>query len=368
MLSLILLSSAFALGDADEALLNDLGDVGVDIDAPAPEAIINGEDATLDDYPMTGNLMLDATLDMGSWGQNPVHAPICSSTLIAPDVVLLASHCVDEAALTMGMGELIDPDWRWTRQADLTAYAEGHNLGWPEDNVVVTDFVQHPDWDMNALEMGLNENHDVALLFLSEALEDVPLGVLPTADEASQITVDTEVDVVGWGQQVATSMWEQPPAGTVGQKVWGTSYIAELSDVEFQVGAVEQDVRKCHGDSGGPTFMVMDTPTADPVRIIGVTSHAYDETDCDSKGGVDTRVDHYLGWIDQAMRDACADGTRVWCDGEQGILPPEAGLWTDIWAGMQTSEEAVGGCTTAPVGALGVWGLGLLAVAARRRR
>ena len=65
----------------------------------------------------------------------------------------------------------------------------------------------------------------------------------------------------------------------------------------------------------------MNVNTASDVksRVIGITSHAYDQSDC-AKGGVDTRVDSWLSWIDEQMSAACADGTRVWCEVD-GIVP-----------------------------------------------
>lgn len=47
--------------------------------------------------------------------------------------------------------------------------------------------------------------------------------------------------------------------------------------------------------------------------MIGVTSRAYDRSDC-NKGGVDTRVDAFFDWLDGEMTKACDDGDRAWCD------------------------------------------------------
>ena len=68
-----------------------------------PLGIINGEDATADDFPMTGGMLMDATLNFGGAGGYDMRMFVCSSTLIAPDVVLLAAHCIDPAAMTYGM-------------------------------------------------------------------------------------------------------------------------------------------------------------------------------------------------------------------------------------------------------------------------
>ena len=55
----------------------------------------------------------------------------------------------------------------------------------------------------------------------------------------------------------------------------------------------------------------------------GVTSHAYDDSDCFETGGVDTRVDAFLDWIDDEMRLRCDDGTRAWCE-VPGIVNPDS--------------------------------------------
>jgi MYXO-CTERM domain-containing protein len=71
--------------------------------------------------------------------------------------------------------------------------------------------------------------------------------------------------------------------------------------------------------------------------VIGVTSHAYSaEEDC-YLGGVDTRVDAYLDWIEEAMIAACDDGTRSWCD-EPGIPDPGAA------AGDDDDDDGGDGC------------------------
>jgi len=322
-----------------------------------PHGIINGADATIEQYPMTGGMLMDAYMD-SPFGSGNIRTFVCSSTLIAPDVVLLAAHCLDGDAFTMGMGSVTFNEVGWSRQADLTSIdGNSANPEWPEDTVFAVDWVTHPDFDLNGMGMGLSENSDIALLFLEEPVLDVPYAYLPSVDEAAQITQDAEVTVVGWGQQSATSGFQAPPAGTYAIKQIGTSYLAEVAEYEMQVGLVESDVRKCHGDSGGPTFMEIETKTETKTRLIGVTSHAYDDSDCNETGGVDTRVDHYLDWIDAEMRARCEDGTRSWCD-EPGII-------------VTPKKEKGGGCgcAVAPVPATGgAWALGLLAIAGLRRR
>ena len=45
-----------------------------------------------------------------------------------------------------------------------------------------------------------------------------------------------------------------------------------MGDTEFKVGEEQADGRKCHGDSGGPTFATVETEALEDMRVIGVTS------------------------------------------------------------------------------------------------
>lgn len=329
-----------------------------DVTDSAP--IINGESATIDDYPMTGGLLWGVEGFIGSWGFEEM-ALMCSSTLIAPDVVLMAAHCLDtdyfSAYIGYYGGEFTVTDMGWSREADLSAHALDFVLtDWPTDTVYASDWVLHPDWDMSALGIGLSENFDIALMFLQEPVLDIPHAYLITADEVSQIDVNDDVEIVGWGQQTSDS---QPPAGTYGTKQMAESYIAELAAYELQIGLLEDDSRKCHGDSGGPTFLHVESASTESMRQIGITSHAYDMSDCE-KGGVDTRVDYYLDWIDDEMRSRCEDGTRSWCE-EYGIVPPpmpvidtgDTGLVSDTGSPAAESEEDGSSGCGCQVGSLG---------------
>lgn len=358
-------SSISALAQDDASAMDavspaDIQDVFVELtpDRPDSDAIINGESATEDDYPMTGGMLMSGVIFGYAFD-----TLVCSSTLIAPDVVLIAAHCLDEFAFTFGLSEIEDKQIWWTRQADLTEWdGQTRNPDLPADAVEMSGYVIHEDFDIQQMQIGIAENHDIALLFLSEALTDVPIAYLPTADEATQIAEGDAVAVVGWGQQVATGAQEAPPSGTYAIKMQGESYISELGPMEFQVGLLEDDVRKCHGDSGGPSFVDVVTDSTETMRLIGVTSHAYDMTDCNETGGVDTRVDAYLEWIDDQMVAACDDGTRVWCDDVTGILPPpEPALAGDTGDGKDGGKgcSALGGSAGAGLALLASGMLGL---------
>ena len=316
--------------------------------------IINGEAATQDEYPMAGAMLIERRYGIYSrrdW--------VCSSTLIAPDVVLLAAHCLD-------MDGVEEVEIRWSGQADLSEFTGASDPDWPTDSVPTWDWVIHPDWqEEEVYESGVGDARDLGLLFLDEPL-DIPHAYLISEAERHQIDTGNEVEVVGWGLQIAPNA-EGASTSEQGQKRYGISHIAELGDYEFQVGAEYSDVRKCFGDSGGPTFMHVDTDREETMRLIGVTSRAYDYSYCASKGGIDARVDVSLDWIEAEMVARCEDGTRAWCD-EYGIV--SAPLSLDSGSEESGAGEPTGACAYAG-GSSGVgwtWVLGLLGLFGIRRR
>jgi hypothetical protein len=339
--------------------------------------IINGEAATEDDWPNTGGLIVSGTAVISGFGEMEGRGLMCSSTLIAPDVVLTAAHCIDvdgliDAAATQGITveSYEDLQFGWSRQSLLYEWSLEDSAingvkDWPTDAALSSNFVAHPDFDLFTLQTGLAANHDIGLVFLDAPVTDVDFAIVPTAEEGEQLAVGQEVVIVGWGQQE-----QDPLPGTVGIKQLGISDISELARPEFQVGAAYEAVRKCHGDSGGPTFLEVETDSAETWRVIGVTSHAYDTTDCNVTGGVDTRVDAHLDWLDETMRAACDDGTRSWCEWP-GLIPPPDAQGRFPWeldGGTDGDGDDAGGKGCGCDSASGSPLLGLLLSAAALRR
>jgi len=148
-------------------------------------------------------------------------------------------------------------------------------------------------------------------------VEDRPFAYMPDEAEGEQLVEQMEVDIVGYG------MRDPVDTNTVNERYWAHTFINELADFEMQVGSDASTGRKCHGDSGGPTFVDVETDLTESLRVIGVTSRAYAAMEDCNMGGVDMRVDGFLDWIEEAMVQACEDGLRTACD-EPGILRPPA--------------------------------------------
>jgi hypothetical protein len=329
---------------------------------PTTPQIVNGAAADKDLYPETGGILFGGTVTanspLGGGSQTAsIRSVICSSTLIAPDVVIAAAHCVDEDVISQG-GSVEGGEFRWSRKADLTSPATPFDP-WPNDAVKVLSTHVPPGWDINALnDMSLGgQKFDISLLFLEEPVLDVKPAVLTTEAESADLAPGDTVDIVGWGLQKPASildMFSPPEPGTSGEKRWGTTTLGEVGEFEFQVGDGDQP-RKCKGDSGGPTFMPIEG-TVETYRLIGVTSRSSDFTLCAETGGFDTRVSAYLNWIDKTMRAGCEDGTRSWCD--------EAGV---IGATPLPEEEAQRGCDTSRGGSASLFAVAMLALRRRRR-
>lgn len=339
--------------------------------------IINGEECETEVFPATVAVLSDGEISFFG-NQQVVKTVSCTGTLIAPDVVLTAAHCVDMSIQTMGFGAVDREGYAVTFQPDLTDLAEGRTSDFPEDTVYASSWVAHSGFSMNALGgvSGPGEYHDIALIFLEKPIEHVRPEIVITPTEALQFDVGSDIAIAGWGMSVPGENTGQfpppsPPPGTVGKKVCATSRINELGDTEMQVGSDEASSRKCHGDSGGPSYFDVATQRDVKRRVIGITSHAYDQRDC-QVGGVDTRVDAYFEWIDTEMKNGCLDGKRAWCE-VQGIIPAEyydapllvADNETDPLPGSagDVAEGGCGNCASSPADFLAF----IVALAVRRR-
>jgi secreted trypsin-like serine protease len=332
------------------------------------QPIINGTACAEGEEPTTVGILVDMKLQSNFFGTVAVQTLVCTGTLIAPDTVMAAAHCVDEKTLGSMAGvpaTVKDAKFSITFQRDLTELVEaagsGGSVTFPADAIAVRKAVPNPDFTLEVTTPGPSKTNDTAVLFLDRTADVAP-EVVVTREEAAQLAVGKAVKIAGYGQQTVTSsQFQPPPPGTVGIQMCVETNLNELGTYEMQIGSGRESGRKCQGDSGGPTFMTVETATNNKRRVIGITSHSYDQTNC-NKGGVDVRVDAYLDWLDAEMTKACIDGTRVWCD-VPGVVPPE--FWEPPAPGG-SAGDAEKGCGCDAAGQVGL--AGLAALLRRRKR
>lgn len=258
---------------------------------------------------------------------------LCSGTLIAPDVVLTAGHCIHGEPLEVVLDTV-----------DL-ARPGGERIG-------VASARAYPAWW---------SRYDVGVLVLERPAERVrPRRVAAPCTARAAIAAGRDVTIAGFG---LTSYRGDEPNSRLHQATLLIADPACAGDPacepsiapsgEFIAGGRGLDA--CFGDSGGPAYI--DAPGGP--ALVGVTSRALSlpGAPC-SGGGIYVRADRVAPWIERVTgrrlaRTSCegrADG-----DGDADELAP--------------GDGEAGGCAAGSGGGAGAaLALALALLRARRRR
>ena len=294
--------------------------------ATGDNAIIGGNPAGASEQPSAGAMLVRLRNDAEEFvGLG------CSGTLIAPDVVLTAAHCVDNP-----FGPNVTIEFFFSFALDVSSVEQTGRL--PADAVDVRRAVGHPNFDLDAIEPGLGNLHDVGLLFLARPVRNVEPAVMVEVDDGGQMRVGSSVIIAGYGVT-------EPEGDQAGVKHVARSLINETVPAEMQIGDRAPLAQKCHGDSGGPSYIGISDGKLPVSRVAGVTSRAYDDSDC-YRGGIDMRVDFFRAWITEQMVDACNNGTRVACENGGRPRDPTSGLPPPPDAGVLDTGLVVPDATT----------------------
>jgi uncharacterized protein (TIGR03382 family) len=259
----------------------------------------------------------------------------CTGTLIAPDVVLTAGHCIDD-----------DP---------VVALVGSVDFGRPGGEAIrIRAALAYPDW---------RRSYDVGIVVLDHAAAAPSRAVAAACTAREYLVEGSTVRLVGFGLTRRSGTGDNTRLHEARIPVVDATCSDDPAcnprvspGGEFTAGGDGPDA--CFGDSGGPVYL--DTP-AGPA-LIGVVSRGEAITDrpC-GDGGIYVRADKVVSWIQRVTGEA-VERTRCAGAGDEGGL---AG-WADPSGEVDIPD---GGCAAGGgAGGTMVIALGVLAAARLYRR
>jgi hypothetical protein len=296
--------------------------------APPPPPVVGGE-------RVPPGRWRDVVAVVGSGGA-------CTGTLIAPDVVLTAGHCI-----------AIEPAYVVADSVDFRAPGG--------ERIAVAWARAYPDWE---------HRYDIGLLRLERAAPGAPRVVASACTvNRAFAAADVRVRVVGFGLATEDASDDNSALREAELAVTDPTCTMDAACEpsvaprgEFVAGGDGRD--SCFGDSGGPVNL----DTANGPVLIGVVSRgrAIPGLPCGG-GGIYVRADKVAAWARSITR---APITRTSCGGAADDPALDGGDAAESGADHATGGDG-GGCASAP-GTAGAALAGILgtaiAVATRRRR
>jgi uncharacterized protein (TIGR03382 family) len=253
---------------------------------------------------------------------------LCTGTLITPDWVLTAAHCIQGASPTSVRVHFATVNLN--KDQGVTRLAK--------------ELFPHPMFSQSALG-----RHDIGLIKLSMSVNDVIPAPVNLVKENAPIGL--AVTMVGFGTTATNG-----GAGSIGvqyvvnQTVTACSSFAGSND-NLLCYSQTNGTGKCNGDSGGPSFAMI----GGRLTQVGITS--FGDMGC-TQFGADTRTDAEKDWLlmhiptlECTNDDECGMGNI--CFNKKCIVTPfaDTGLGstctgnTDCESGMCASDGETGYCS-----------------------
>lgn len=223
-------------------------------------------------HPAVGALLMDNGL--------------CTGTLIAPNVVLTAAHCLED-----GFPKV---------------FVQGIDASAPGEILAVSDARVHPDYAIQVEQGAEVAWHDVGVVRLAGPSSAPPMALAP--DDA--LRPGLAVTFVGYGRT-------HPETAAFGRKYRLTTNVALLWNEGFwNLTDPKQPHNTCHGDSGGPALVGADGVE----KVVGVVSSG--DANC-IQTGYNIRLDRNRAFIEAAL----ADWGKLAPAAPPDVTAPAASLW-----------------------------------------
>ena len=242
-------------------------------------SIISGQLAKTGEFPFIAAIY--------ARGATPLDGFYCGASLIQPDLLVTAAHCVE--------GVQVD---------ELSVVVGVHDIGLAESNYSpysAEKIFTHSGYDSFSLV------NDIALIRLTESAKANPIDIIDDA-HFQGLTTGTEMTVSGWGNMTLEEgsgsnyprMLQKAGVDFIDQQTCQNlkvpSPYSQLD--EFALCAARDGIELGSGDSGGPLIYQHN----ERYYLTGIVSWSlgYAST---SEPGIYMSVHHYVEWINKAIED-----------------------------------------------------------------